>query len=758
MKQLSFYNNLLDHNFSLMPIGEEKIPWIRWKEYQSKKIDKTQFEKYYNNNKTKGIGIITGFEGLEVIDVDLKVLPTLKEQADFWNDLKTFLSDNIPEFEEKFVIYKTVNNGYHILYRCSKIEGNKKLAKLEGHEQAIIETRGLGGYVFIYDKKVSEKDYLQIQEISELERDILISVCKTYNFEETKSKRSEEFKTEPKEYRESKLTPWEDYNNKTSIFDLISDDFKIVRQLSDKFIIKRNNANSMHSGYIYKDSGCMYLFSTGTIYPNEELITPFKAFTIKYYNSNFSKAASELYSRGFGERKREVVYDFKESKEEIKKEYVEFPLGIFPESIQHYISTCNSTLNSSVDYLGCSFMWLASMIIGNSFKVEVKNGWYESAVLWLILVGKAGIGKTPSIDNIIFPLNKINSFLIKKYIKDVEKYQYYQGLDKKEKMQHEEVRKPINEQFLVNDITIEALIQLHSTNDNGIGVFKDELAGWIKDMNKYRAGSDLEHWLSSWSGKSIFFNRKSVESDFVQKPFMPVLGGIQPTIFDSFYTNDNKDSGFIDRMLMSYPDLKVDKYNTNEMPTGLLDWYENEVIRFFHNIKNNFLNYSREGDLLHNVVKFSDDSKIEWERIFNKITTAQNSMHESEYLKSMYPKQKSYIPRFALILNMIWFHFEGSDHTIITKESILRAEKLSDYFVNMAKKVKIEGDESKDIEKSLKNNDNKNLPEKIIQLYNENTSVNKTKLAEKLSVSRQYVHNVIKKHEESKCKQSVNKV
>ena len=38
---------------------------------------------------------------------------------------------------------------------------------------------------------------------------------------------------------------------------------------------------------------------------------------------------------------------------------------------------------------------------------------------------------------------------------------------------------------------MEALIDLHENVPHGIGIFKDELAGWLKDMNKYRSGSDL---------------------------------------------------------------------------------------------------------------------------------------------------------------------------------------------------------------------------------------------------------------------------
>jgi hypothetical protein len=68
----------------------------------------------------------------------------------------------------------------------------------------------------------------------------------------------------------------------------------------------------------------------------------------------------------------------------------------------------------------------------------------------------------------------------------------------------------------------------------------------------------------------------------------------------------------------------------------------------------------------------------------------------------MLPKQKSYIPRFALLLNFLHFAFEGAQYDIISKESMIGAEKLSDYFTAMAKKVKIDANEKKEIRKILK--------------------------------------------------------
>jgi hypothetical protein len=734
---------LIDNNLSLIAIGDKKIPWHKWKEYQTTIVTKDRFEQLYHDPKTCGVGIVTGYNNLEVIDVDLKILKSLKEQQDFWKEYLSFLQDNIDMFDEKFVIYKTVNNGYHILYRCAKIEGNKKIAKLKGNHQAIIETRGIGGYVFVYENQISKKSYTQIQEISELDREVLLEVSKTYNYIEQVETHIEL----PKQYNESELKPWVDYNNKVSIFETIGVDFTIVRTLADKYIIKRHNAESAHSGYVYKNSGCMYLFTTATCYPNEKLITPFSAYTYKNFAGDFKKAAQDIYLKGYGSR---VIKEPKEIKERpvLNTKDLIFPIDIFPDSIQNYILQCNKTLDSSIDYMGCSFVWMSAVIIGNAIEIQNKVGWKENVNMWLAVVGKAGLGKTPSINNIIFPLMKHNNREVKNFIKQNEKYQYYMSLDKEERKQTEVIKKPVKTQFIVNDITLEALVELHEESENSIGVFKDELAGWFKDMNKYRAGSDLEFWLSSWSGKSVSLNRKTAKSSFVEKPLIPVLGGIQPGILDSFYTEENKDNGFIDRMLLCYPDLSIERYNENEMNPEILTWYSDTIISFYEAVKKEMVKRNIDDEIEPQTARFTAEANREWIRIYNEISDTQNSPDENEYMKSMLPKQKSYIPRFALIINTIDCYFTGNGSVLkITKQSILKAEKLSKYFIAMAKKIKINSTEKQEIAKVLDINATKTLKEKFTILYKENPDLNRTEISELLGVTRNTIQRYIKEIE-----------
>lgn len=742
MLELNKVLKFLDY-FSIITVGSNKVPNHLWKEQQTKKLSKEVFIKHYSNATSTNFGLVTGFEDLEVIDVDLKVFSTTKEKVDFWEELISLLKESIFDFEEKFVIYKTKSAGYHILYKSKRVEGNLKLSSLKGHKEAVIETRGVGGYVFAYpDNKVSKKSYFDIEYISDDDRENLMRVCKSFNYVEP-VKEIIEPKIK-KKFTQEGLSPWDDFNNQNSVWDVVSDEFTVIKDTPKRIFIKRHGATSAHSGYIYKDDNLMFLHSTGTIYPHETQLSPYASFTYKYHNGNFSESAKDLYEQGFGERlvNTQKPPNPPEDRVVLNKDDLVFPIDIFPKNIQNYILECNQTLDSSVDYLGCSLLWLISLCVGNSMTIEVKRGWKEIATVWIAVVGKAGIGKTPSIDNIIFPLKKINNREIKKYIKKHDEFAEYSSLSAKEKKEVPEVDKPRKTQFIANDITLEALVDLHQESDNAVGVFKDELAGWFKDMNKYKQGSDVEFWLSTWSGDSVNLNRITRAGSFVDKPLIPVLGGIQPSIFSTFYTDENKDNGFMDRMLMTFPDLEVELYNENEMSYEAIQWYSDNIISFFEKMRNSRIQRDAEGVIDPHVLSWDEESKEEWKRIFNKITELQNSPDENEYLKSMLPKQKTYIPRFAMLIHVFNCHMENQMDKIakISKDSILKAERLSDYFINMAKKVKVDAQEVSQIKESSKAGKGLNNFEKYKEIIKGNPDANVSKISEILGVSRTTIY------------------
>jgi hypothetical protein len=238
------------------------------------------------------------------------------------------------------------------------------------------------------------------------------------------------------------------------------------------------------------------------------------------------------------------------------------------------------------------------------------------------------------------------------------------------------------------------------------------------------------------------------KGSFVEKPFIPVLGGIQPGILNGFYTEENKDNGFMDRMLLSFPESKIELYNENELEYEILTWYKDNIVCFYDTLKT-IVKRDEDGIIESLTAKFSPDAKIEWTRIFNEISNFQNDDNENEYLKSMYPKQKSYIPRFSLLIHVFdeFFGVDGNS-LLISKESILKAEKLSKYFIATAKKVKVNSIEVSNIKTSSKNG--KNTNEKLKLIYDENPNFNRSQTAELLGVSRVTINKWIKELENCK--------
>jgi predicted DNA binding protein len=616
------------------------------------------------------------------------------------------------------------------------VEGNRKLATLKGHSQALIETRGNGGYIYIYDNQISDLSYEQITEITIEERDTLMSLCKYFHYEEAI------VETKPKEADFSGLTPWDDYNHRNRVIDLVQGEFSAIKHLSDRIVLRKVDSKDALHGFIYKDTGLCFLFTTATIYPHETPLSPFAIYAWKYFGGNFSEAAKELYKEGYGERKIKKV---EIERIEIPKEELIFPIEVFPEALQSYILLNQKTLNHSIDYMGSSLLWLIALCIGNACKVEVKTGWRESVNIWIGLIGKAGLGKTPSINAIIFPISKKNSFEIKHYQNEYKKYKEYDKLSTKEKKDVEEVKEPVRKQLIVNDVTIEALADLHEENEVGIAVFKDELNGWIKDMNKYKPGSDLEFWLSCWSNQQAILTRKTAKSSFIQSPLIPVLGGIQPGIFSQISTLENKDNGFLDRLLVCYPEKEIEHYNRNSIDQEVLDWYEAFMSQFYDQMRKNILQLNKFGDIESRIIKFDSEAEHEWERIFNNITDMQNSDDTSEYVKSMLSKQKAYIPRFALIMNCIWAFETGVNFDWVTKDSLLKAEKLSNYFIAMSKKIKLNSLESTELSELVRSLKSEPIEKKIQAIQDAIPDFNRSELAELLNVSRTTIYKHLRK-------------
>lgn len=306
-----------------MPVTVKKQPVVKgWQ----------NLFKKHNLLDCEAVGLVCGklSGNVEVIDIDLKY----SLDGKLFDNYKRLINEVMPELLKKIVIQKTMNGGYHFIYRCEKIEGNLKLAsrhttndeknktyleeitkgaakedakKRAGNDKVrvLLETRGEGGMIVCYPSKGYELifgDWCSISEISIDERETLINIARQFN-EFIEDYRPQQKADNRKGIKG--LSPFEDYNDRGDVVLLLEQHgWKVVKNQGRKTLMLRpGQTSATHSGNYDFDKKWFSVFTTSTEFEPMKAYQPYAVFAILECNKDFSAASKKLYDEGYGDRK-----------------------------------------------------------------------------------------------------------------------------------------------------------------------------------------------------------------------------------------------------------------------------------------------------------------------------------------------------------------------------------------------------------------------------------------------------------------------
>jgi hypothetical protein len=249
-----------------------------------------------------GIAILGGAVsgGLEILDVDTKHDTT----GSLWEELNTLLQDTLPELYPSLVIAQTKSGGYHIYYRCSEIEGNKKLATKENKE-VLLETRGEGGYVVAPPSPgytYLQGDPSTIPTITPEQRKILFSLSQSFN-ELPEVVTTPKVATPEARYTSSGLSPFEDYNTRGDVVELLeSNGWKVVNRSGQRInLLRPGQTDSKTSGNFHTGLRVLRVFSSSTEFNPEIGYNPSQVFSLLECSGDNKLAYRRLLELGYGE-------------------------------------------------------------------------------------------------------------------------------------------------------------------------------------------------------------------------------------------------------------------------------------------------------------------------------------------------------------------------------------------------------------------------------------------------------------------------
>lgn len=304
--QIEWY---LDNGFSIVPCYDQnaedkskiKKPCIKWKEYQSKIIDRSLlFELMDVKYNTTAISIIAGkiSGNFECIDVDLKNWAGI--DAIFFTQIQSLY----PDLWNRLRIHKTPSGGYHILYRISdhEVEGNKKLCHKQGVKLAAIETRGEGGYLLAPPSMgyVIYKDN-PIPSITWAERCSLFAIAESFDEANLMAQKQVSASKYDESYYDE--NPFEHFNRSNAAMDVLG--WRVIKE-NTKFIWyekPREKSTSQVGASFNKEKRVYYIFTTSTEFEGSRGYLPATVLSILKFGGDHKKTYKYLVEQGYGKIK-----------------------------------------------------------------------------------------------------------------------------------------------------------------------------------------------------------------------------------------------------------------------------------------------------------------------------------------------------------------------------------------------------------------------------------------------------------------------
>jgi hypothetical protein len=402
-----------------------------------------------------------------------------------------------------------------------------------------------------------------------------------------------------------------------------------------------------------------------------------------------------------------------EADESSLMQFVPFPVKELPEPLRTFTSSAAKSLNCDTSYLALPLLVAAAAAIGYTRLLELKPGWLVPAILWGIIIGESGSGKTPALRQALKPMRKRQAKAFKKHKEAMEQHEAEMAVWKKDNQSWERGKgdgdvppekpaEPVCERLIVSDTTVEALAPILATSPRGLLLGRDEVDAWFGSFDKYagkgKGGSDAANWLSMHSGEEIIVDRKSGTPRTIHVPHAAVcvVGGIQPGVLRRTMGREHRESGLLARPLLTFPPRKAKRW----IGAGISPTEEACLQSLFDRLYSLQSAKDEEGQDRPEVLAMTPEAMNAYIAFCN--AHGQQQMDTSGDLAAAWSKLEETPARLALVIHFI--RWAAHDKTlasagIIDAMSMRVAIVLTEWFKNETRRIYAmldEGDEGHD--------------------------------------------------------------
>jgi len=267
------------------------------------------------------------------------------------------------------------------------------------------------------------------------------------------------------------------------------------------------------------------------------------------------------------------------------------PARLLPMPLRSWLEDIATRASIPLEYVAIPALVGVSEVVGRTVGVRPErfNDWVVVPNLWGAIVGRPGWMKSAAVAEGLKPLTKLAA-TSRQRAKDMQaehegrrvrlgaeleglKQAMAAAAKKHERGELDRLQEQwtttkatleslavTERRYVTQDATVEKLGELLQENPRGLLVLRDELAGWLRTLEKQGREGDREFYLEAWNGSGGYtFDRIGRGTVHIDAVTLCVCGGIQPgklqSIIDGALAGEEEADGLLQRFqLLVWPD------------------------------------------------------------------------------------------------------------------------------------------------------------------------------------------------------------
>ena len=234
----------------------------------------------------------------------------------------------------------------------------------------------------------------------------------------------------------------------------------------------------------------------------------------------------------------------------------QFDYELLPPVVCNRVQDIAERMQCPPDFPAVASMVTLASLIGRRCGIAPKRAddWVVVPNLWGMAIGRPGIMKSPPLAEVMKPLQVLQASAHAHFDRAQEDYQAsLMVAGEAERVAKESIRKllkdgknteaaeraqaamregseePACRRYVVNDSTVEKLGEILNENPFGVLLFRDELNGFFRSLERQGHEADRAFYLECWNGDGSFtYDRIGRGTLHIGGACLSILGSIQP--------------------------------------------------------------------------------------------------------------------------------------------------------------------------------------------------------------------------------------